>query len=912
MSADKSRITHDHTRKYREVVRQQGRVTLDADENEAQHLSSEETRLNALDFVGPSGSPDLGFQVSNFTGIDFEIAAGSMYVGGLRLTTDNTTYNTQPEWFDRMDGTAWNVDKQPNLEELIRKQNALAILVLREQEITATEDPALREVALGGPDSAARTRILQRVVAFGTDANLCSQTPSTIGSFWKAKGLQYNFRTAALESQARLLVTLVSDPPPKTPCDPPAGSGYLGADNQLIRVQIASFDPGKRKGTLLWGYNNASVLYRCDLAPDKSAVVLRNRPIAPEFEPAANQVVQLLLPAARLDPYEDAFAAEISGWSSIVTQPYDGKSGRVPLPDPALVPPIATNLQTPQGTEFITAPLFLRLWEGQLEFALETPVTLPGTGLAVTLSSQDPGQPLHTGDYWSFAARPFTRDKVYSERFTEAPQPPTGPRMWAAPLAVIPKDTSTAPSDCRPHFDNLVELTGRKGDCCCIKIGPQSAPVLQQIIDQAVKAHQPMPVTVHLEPGEYHLAAPLVLDLRHRGLVLEACTPRTAVIVGTGGSHDLAHGLIQILGGHDISIRGLRFGLSPVRFSKDVANRAKRFAATTAGAPAPADVGCIGIYCAQCSGVSIDNCAFAIPADREGFISGIALGATCIDIHISSSKFSGHSREANASMGIATFPMLSGIHRFPVHVIDLRVRDNEFSGIAAAIVLNGDAELAHVSGNVARNVSIGLMVQWPARPTGKGGRGTRGGPASNKEVLEPQLFMLAHAVAPGLAPHLAAELSTIADVGEVTKPALLTTQNLGLTVLGNQFEALLGNSYCVLVVNRSTRFASAQIGGNSFWNQGRFPTVGIQGVAVELTGNIVGNGLPSEFPKNKPLGRAALVIDPPEIAPGSDRPISLAAVTGNTFLGSTNLATLSRSGVPAPMNNWAFFNTIVE
>ncbi len=40
-------------------------------------------------------------------------------------------------------------------------------------------------------------------------------------------------------------------------CSPSVQSGYLGAENQAIRIEI-----GSGGNTLLWGYDNASPLYR--------------------------------------------------------------------------------------------------------------------------------------------------------------------------------------------------------------------------------------------------------------------------------------------------------------------------------------------------------------------------------------------------------------------------------------------------------------------------------------------------------------------------------------------------------------------------------------------------------------------------------------------------------------------------
>src|SRR5271165_1093247 len=89
MGSDRARVSYDPSQQYRSVVMQQGRVTVEADWNEAQLIASEETRLEALDFVGPAGAPANGYAISLITtgnqpSFDFNIAPGIMYVGGMR------------------------------------------------------------------------------------------------------------------------------------------------------------------------------------------------------------------------------------------------------------------------------------------------------------------------------------------------------------------------------------------------------------------------------------------------------------------------------------------------------------------------------------------------------------------------------------------------------------------------------------------------------------------------------------------------------------------------------------------------------------------------------------------------------------------------------------------------------------
>src|ERR1044072_5311460 len=108
MASDRARLSYDESRQYRSVVYQQGRVTLEADGNEAQIIAAEEQREQALDFVGPTGTPDNGYAITP-TGPahDFTIGAGTMYVGGGRVTHDSALYSKQSEWLDHKSDPLW-------------------------------------------------------------------------------------------------------------------------------------------------------------------------------------------------------------------------------------------------------------------------------------------------------------------------------------------------------------------------------------------------------------------------------------------------------------------------------------------------------------------------------------------------------------------------------------------------------------------------------------------------------------------------------------------------------------------------------------------------------------------------------------------------------------------------------------
>src|SRR5437868_11354052 len=112
MGIDRARNSYDAKRQYRSVVAQQGRVTLEADANEAELIRTIETRAELIDIIGPTGTPDSGFAIQvSPTGVaavpwSFSFDAGTIYVGGLRVeNAEIRTYEgqKQAEWVDAPD-----------------------------------------------------------------------------------------------------------------------------------------------------------------------------------------------------------------------------------------------------------------------------------------------------------------------------------------------------------------------------------------------------------------------------------------------------------------------------------------------------------------------------------------------------------------------------------------------------------------------------------------------------------------------------------------------------------------------------------------------------------------------------------------------------------------------------------------
>src|SRR5262249_19300856 len=151
-------------------------------------------------------------------------------------------------------------------------------------------------------------------------------------------GLRLDPASLRLRPEARLQVSFADQGATSDPCDPIVVSGYLGADNQTIRVQIAEPGGAGAGPPPPWGDDKGSFLDRATPLPSNPAV-LTIAPSPPDsfHIPQTGQVVEILRTAAVIasepdvtDPTGQATivrcVAEATGVIRRLTQPY-GPSG---------------------------------------------------------------------------------------------------------------------------------------------------------------------------------------------------------------------------------------------------------------------------------------------------------------------------------------------------------------------------------------------------------------------------------------------------------------------------------------------------------------------------------------------------------------------------------------------------------
>src|SRR6266567_488691 len=604
MATDVARLSFDPARHYTGVVPQQGRVSLEAEQNEQRTIDAEERRRELLEIVGPAGTPDNGYAVSSPAPGALTVGPGTMYVGGLRVGLDAPLdVQHQPDWLNQPPGA------------VTIGGTGHVLLTLTECDVAAVEDPALYEVALGGPDGAARARLLQHVEVRSTQQDTCASALADDEQDWAARGLVLDPATMQLASMSRLQASFQTPEGSTDPCEPTASGGYLGAENQLIRVQIT--DVNAQMGTfgLVWGYDDASMLYRVTLDPATSDLILDRSPVDDYHRPRAGQAVQLLRATAALtatDAQVEGYVAALNGPVTPLAAPYDPDTKTVRWP--ASIPPEYSDPnQTPQ--------LYLRVWEEQLTGqSLGTPIDLTGTGVQVTITVEGGTLP-HAGDFWCIGVRPGTPTAVYPARLLRTGQPPDGPRQWVCPLAVVtwsPEGVMTVAEDCRHHFPPLVDVTG---GCCTLEVTPADAAAgrLQAKLDSVATGRviedRAARITVCFAPGHYELVKPIVMSRIHSRITLQGCSRAAVISARAGEESAFDQGLVVLAETNDVTITGLEFQLPLVPrtqlrirgLSGGVFGRA---AVRAVNAAAASGYTSIGIRPVDCTGLEISECLF--------------------------------------------------------------------------------------------------------------------------------------------------------------------------------------------------------------------------------------------------------------------------------------------------------------
>jgi len=437
MKGDFTRNTFKPAKHYSGVRLQQGRVQVDADWNEAVDILAHWDRTTRRDVIGPCGGPQgqAGFLIK-VVGGELRIGKGRYYVDGLLVENEAPVAITE----------------QPDLpvkaldEVLVPAGGALspgmylAYLDVWERHITALEDPAIREVALGGPDTATRTQAVWQVRLLRVPPELAEEATC-------ASDLPPWLEVTA-SSSGRLTAQAEPGDKETQPCEVPAQAGYRGLENQLYRVEVHRVLSNK-KITLKWSRENGSVVFgwkgQDNLNPNKLTL----------SSPGRDEVLGLAT----------------DDWVELTDDKYElcGEPGLlvkvVTMEGNVLT--INPGSETVKMSEFPANPK-VRRWDmprdvGEILVDLTKDEWIPlENGVEVKLELGI----YRTGDYWLIPARTASRDIEWPRDDAQKPRPqrPHGIQHHYCRLALLSFNgiESEVPwerlNDCRRLFPPLTEM----------------------------------------------------------------------------------------------------------------------------------------------------------------------------------------------------------------------------------------------------------------------------------------------------------------------------------------------------------------------------------------------------------------------------------------------------------------------
>jgi hypothetical protein len=463
MRGDFSRFGFDPGRSFSRVLIQQARMTLDYDANEQQSLNLHALRALAADLIGRHGGAGTSFQLTNLDRggrTHLMIAPGRYYVDGWMAENVATVgyLDVAGEGEARVQGQPFFPapgDPKPG--------GYLAYLEVWERAVSAaaldplglpTAPEALREVALGGPDTAARAQLVWQV-RLHPAADLprdAAGKPAT-GNIDAIAERIFPSKRGRLSAEA-------AKPPIESdnPCEISPRSRFRGIENQLYRIEIASGGPPAAQGgaTFVWSRENGAVEFPIDhVAGEK--VKLTDVWRDARFALAVEDIVEIVTDASGLG--DAPSFRRVEDWdpdSATVTldSPPDAQSGGPRRPLLIRRWDHGRRRSRGDGSAKMAPQNTLLIEEGK-------PLTIE-EGITIRFEPPVKGENIYRpGDYWLIPARVALGDILWPRTSNGSTAlPPHGIERHFAPLALVEVGGDGKPSvtkDLRNRIDPLAK-----------------------------------------------------------------------------------------------------------------------------------------------------------------------------------------------------------------------------------------------------------------------------------------------------------------------------------------------------------------------------------------------------------------------------------------------------------------------
>jgi hypothetical protein len=514
MPGDYTRFSFSAQSDYSGVFKQQGRVDLDADFNELVDIVDRRWRSETIDVIGhgvvprvPPATPpafDPFLVIPSAIG-DFQIGIGRMYVDGVQVENHGLAPFSYRADLGELRGTVPPLySNQPYLPAPLPPvlpgtagTSDLIYIDVWQREVTALEDPALREIALGGPDTTTRLQSVWQVRALlDVGSHGCGDTISA----WDQ---------LIAPSAGRLSVTAVAPPSSDDPCILSPSGGYRGLENRLYRVEIHA--PGTIGGgapaRFKWARDNANVAASVTAIPAATQIIVQQL--------GRDQVLRFA-PGNWIEITDDH--RELAGLGGHMAQITQVDEANRTLTFTPAIGGMSFNAADPARHTRV------RRWDSNgLLDVVAGPIDIE-QGIRVEFALDPAGGNFKIGDYWSFAAR--TADGSVEE-LVEAP--PRGIlhhycRLgfihWGATLA------TTTFTDCRVRWPP-------SGDCgCCTVTVGDGVDSFGDFTDiqQAIDSLGNRGGVVCVGRGFYRVTRTIIINNTKRNVIVKGMGPATRIV----------------------------------------------------------------------------------------------------------------------------------------------------------------------------------------------------------------------------------------------------------------------------------------------------------------------------------------------------------------------------------------------
>lgn len=479
MKGDFTRDTFNPAKHFLRVLMQQGRVQLDADFNEQTAILLHYMQTLAADLIGPHGGPEanLGFgivtdvrSVTHLTkiekpalkdeqtsgtveqllsgrekdAIDFVITKGRYYVDGVLCENEDYVLYSEQGNYQRHSLPPAGL-------------NLLLYLDVWERPINYIEDEQIREVALGGADTAERTRVEWQIKIWPPQEENRGDRKIDEDDIKKHWPDWVSFFQPANHGRLRARVKPAEGAIASEPCIIHPDARYRGAENQLYRVEIHR-SGAAGQATFKWSRENGSVMFpilRLNGSKARLAHLGRDSHLGLRVNDwveivddavtvndiALNSKADNLFQVAEIDPIDSLVTLKVP--EGIKLKTYDETSTTHPY----------LRRWDQRGDAKFNGEIIVKQAESDKEwFVLEDNLQVQFLGDKDTLYRR--------GDYWLIPARTATGDiewpkdpKTKDDKVLPAALPPHGIEHHYAPLAIW--ETADKITDCRWFFSSL-------------------------------------------------------------------------------------------------------------------------------------------------------------------------------------------------------------------------------------------------------------------------------------------------------------------------------------------------------------------------------------------------------------------------------------------------------------------------